>query len=35
MKKELKVLKKDPKPEIHIDLLKTTLKNIKLENTRL
>ena len=33
IKKELEGLEEDPKAEIHIDLLKTRLKNIKLENT--
>ena len=30
---ELEGLEEGPKAEIHIELLKTTLKNIKLENT--
>ena len=34
MTRELEGLEKGPKVEIHIDLLKTTLKNIKLENAR-
>ena len=34
MTKELEGLEEGPKAEIHIDLLKTTLKNIKLENAR-
>ena len=34
MKKELVKLEEDPKAEIHIDLLKTTLKSIKLENAK-
>ena len=34
MAKELERLKEGPKAEIHIDLLKTTLKNIKLENIK-
>ena len=34
MKRELEGLEEGPKAEIHIDLLKTTLKNIKLENAR-
>ena len=34
MTKELEGLKEDPKAKMHIDLLKTTLKNIKLENAR-
>ena len=34
MTKELEGLQEGPKAEIHIDLLKTTLKNIKLENAR-
>ena len=32
MTRELKGLEEGPKAEIHIDFLKTTLKNIKLEN---
>ena len=35
MKKELEELKEGSKAEIHIDLLKTTQKIIKLENARL
>ena len=34
MTKELEGLEEGQKAEIHIDLLKRTLKNIKLENTR-
>ena len=34
MTRELGGLEEGPKAEMHIDLLKTTLKNIKLENTR-
>ena len=34
MNKELEGLEEGPKAEIHIDLLKTKLKNIKLENAR-
>ena len=34
MTRELEELKEGPKAEIHIDLHKTTLKNIKLENAR-
>ena len=34
MTRELEGLKKGRKAEIHINLLKTTLKNIKLENAR-
>ena len=34
MTKKLEGIKELPKTEIHIDLLKTTLKNIKLENVR-
>ena len=34
MTKELEGLEEDPKTEIHIDLLKMTLKNIKLENAQ-
>ena len=34
MARELEGLEKVPKAEIHIELLKKTLKNIKLENTR-
>ena len=34
MTKELEGLKEDLKAEIHIDLFKTILKNIKLENAR-
>ena len=30
--RELEGLEEGPKAEIHIDLLKTTLKNIELEN---
>ena len=32
MKRELEELEESPEVEIHIDLLKMTLKNIKLEN---
>ena len=32
--RELDRLKECPKAKMHIDLLKTTLKNIKLENAR-
>ena len=32
--RELEVLEEGLKAEIHIDLLKTILKNIKLENVR-
>ena len=34
MTRELEGLEEGPKPEMHIDLLKTTLKNIQLENAR-
>ena len=34
MTKELEGLEKRSKAEMHIDSLKTTLKNIKLENVR-
>ena len=34
MAKELEGLDEGPKVKIHIDLLKTTLKNIKLDNAR-
>ena len=34
MTKELEGLEEGPKAETHIDLLKTTLKNIKLEKVR-
>ena len=34
MTRELEGLKEGPKAEMHIDLLKKELKNIKLENTR-
>ena len=34
MTKELERLEGGPKAKIHIDLLKTKLKNIKLENVR-
>ena len=34
MVKQLKVLEEEPKKKIHIDLLRRTLKYIKLENGR-
>ena len=34
MAKELEGLEEGLKPEVHVHLLKTTLKNIKLENVR-
>ena len=34
MEKDLEGLEEGPKVEIHVDILKTTLKNIKLENAR-
>ena len=34
MTRELEEIEEGPKAEIHTDLLKTTLKNIKLENAK-